>query len=187
MRRKMLALPVMLMMLTTSIAAFAGASYALDHSDAPAFRSTLQVGDLATTPLTSAEALQVNNLLGESAGNVGITVDSYFQARTIGSDGHRDLWAIPGQNGACVVLRNAASCGDPGGAGQSILAVVQWTRDHELFGGGITTSNVNRVTLTSAGQPVASVPVVRGVFQIAQIVEIDPNHGLQFTVEEGAK
>jgi hypothetical protein len=139
----------------------------------PTISSSLGVAKLPQSTVPSADVLRINDLLGTHAGDYGISMQSFDEARVVGSTSVGPLYFIPGSNGECLALSDAVECGNPGSpSGGDIGALfVTDPKTNTLVGGGIAVDGIASVTV---GTPNGSrtLPVVNGTFAALQAAEI---------------
>lgn len=169
----------------TLAASFGVASHAFGSSEPPRLRPELPAAALPAFSLDEATSVTINNLIGAPAiSRFGITEASYDQVRRLGVTSVGPFYLIPGSNGACLATTSAVACGDPGAAGEPMLALAEAMRPADpLVGVGITTPVIRHVVLERAdGSSVTSLPVVAGIFRLDERVgaSSDPAHGLRF-------
>jgi hypothetical protein len=184
MSRKLL-LTLLLPVVVTLTASFGIASFAFGSSDPPRLRSDLPVAALPAFALDEAESVRINNLIAApGVERFGITAASYTQVRRLADTRIGTFYLIPGSRGACVVIPDAAACGDPGAPGQPMIALAGATPEGDaVVGAGIATAATKRVVLQRrGGSPMASLPVVRGVFVLTERAGVKPEllRGLRF-------
>jgi hypothetical protein len=169
--------------LATGVLAFTATSLAVGQDSEPRLRANLPAAELPAFALDESEAVRINNALGHVRSRVGITPDSYKEVRLITTTAVGPMYLIPGTRGVCVSLGGGAGCGDPGGSGSRINALV--TLDPSggrLVGGGIADASVDRVEVEVVGHGVRKfVPVTRGVFSIdIPVPGFQPGKGIKF-------
>lgn len=163
-----------------AIGVFAGTSGALQSSDPPKIRDTLAIGDVPATALSDSDAVAINNLIGagQLLDRVGITAESYAQARKVGVTPNGPVYFIPGSGGACLAIPSeAVSCGDPGTPGNPTIALVGRDRKTGLYSGvGVASRNVGQISLrTINGQ--LRLPLQQGIFKVHGAVPFESIKG----------
>jgi hypothetical protein len=153
---------------------------------APDARHDLPVAALATEQLPAGQRLLAANLLGEELGaRAGITADSYERARRLATTSRGELYFLPGHTGACLLLGDGITCGDPGSPDGSLLALLRADPSGKsLVGGGVVGPNISRVTITHPASGTVSIPVANGVFLVGEEHGLRPTRDvLAFTAE----
>lgn len=169
--------------LATALLAFAATSLAVGQDSEPGLRVDLPAAALPAFALDESEAVRINNGLGHVRSRVGITPESYKQVRLITTTAVGPMYLIPGTRGVCMSLGGGGGCGDPGGSGSRITAlVVLDSSGGRLVGGGIAAASVDRVEVEVVGHGVRKlVPVTHGVFSIDIAVPgFQPGKGIKF-------
>jgi hypothetical protein len=169
--------------------AFSAAAYGLRQgADAqpphPKLRETLPAANLPVVPVAAETRSQMETVLARAATRYGITPASYRELRRIATTPVGQLLLIPGFNGACLFLAYAVSCGDPGAAGEPMLALlVKPLSRNALVGGGITSVATERVTIkTSSGRGVGF-SARDGAFVVSEASGLTSNDELLFVAD----
>lgn len=130
--------------------AFVATSHGLASGSEQRPRPDLPIAQLPPNPLPDSVKRSVSELVGTVASaRYGINPDSYNQIRVVTRTSAGPLYFIPGSNGACLTLRDVVSCGDPGGPGADMLAVLALTPAGVMAGGGVTTETVRNVKIVA--------------------------------------
>ncbi len=169
----------------TFAATLAIASYAIGSEDAPRVRASLPVGLLPTISLSASERIAIGNRIGtDLAAMSGITEESFAQAREVAQTAAGRMLFLPGAKGACLVVEDGASCGDPGGEEQPLLALVTSVGSSSvLVGGGVTTADMHVLVISVPGGKSMRIPVTNGIFTITAADGVPRVVGLEFRAE----
>lgn len=156
---------------------FAAASYALGAAsgDPPQLRPNLPAATLPTISLDDATSVRLNNSIGApGVAHFGITPASYTAVRRLADTSIGTFYLVPGTRGVCIVTESSgAACGDPGAAGQPMLALWTLSADKDaLVGEGIAAATTESVPL-QIGSGSVTEPVSLGQFRIREPVVFD--------------
>jgi len=167
--------------LFVALSVFSGTSLALRSNTTPTIRDNLAVAALPTSRLSGSDALSVNNLIGagQLLDRVGITTQSYENARKIAQTLNGPLYFIPGSHGACLAIpREAVACGDPGARQQKVLVLAGYNARTGLFSGaGVARNDVRRISLSTGGVD-RVLPLHQGVFTLTRPISPHTFRGL---------
>jgi hypothetical protein len=128
--------------------------------------------------LDEGTSVRINNLIGdEGVDRFGITPASYAAVRLLADTRVGNFYLIPGTRGACIASSSGVSCGDPGGPGQTTLALMGATPEADrLLGVGITQAGVESFRMP-ARLGIISFPVANGRFHVDARIIFDPATG----------
>jgi len=147
--------------------AFGAASRAIGSAVDVGLRPNLPAAALPTVQLTTAQQTALSDAIGpQQAARFGIATASFSQTREVLNTSLGYLYLVPGANGACLVLTNVSSCGDPGTAGEPILALAVSRDSSDFIGGGIAAVGVGSINVTGTHGATSTVSVRRGVFGV---------------------
>jgi glutathione S-transferase len=88
---------------------------------------------------------------------------SFDQTRQIRLTDGEAMYVVPGTAGVCVVLRQAAGCGNPGVSNRLLGLYVEDKQTGNMIGAGIADKTVRRVVASLQGAS-AVIPVRHGIF-----------------------
>jgi hypothetical protein len=167
--------------------AFSAGSYALRSSappqpGQPGLRANLPAAQLPAVEVPAATRSAIQEIISSSAADrFGITPASYAQARRIANTDVGTLFLIPGSRGACLFLTYAVSCGDPGAAGQPLLALlVKPLTSNSMVGGGITSGAAAEVIVKTTGGRSVRLDSRDGTFDVTQASGFSADDKLSF-------
>lgn len=167
-------------------AAAFGVARSVAAPEPPSVRHDLPVGAIKSEPLAPKERVVATKVLGaELAERAGITESSFDRARGLGQTSRGRLYFIPGRSGACLLLADGITCGDPGSAGGPLLALLRIDPSGSaMVGGGVTVRGVETVTITHPSSGAVVIPVTKGVFRVTEAHGLQPSReGLSFAVD----
>jgi hypothetical protein len=129
-----------------------------------AFRATLPIAERQSVSLPTRTKIHLYNMIGGiQASQFGIEPASFDQTRQIRLTDGETMHVVPGTAGVCIVLRQAAGCGNPGVSNRLLGLYVEDKRTGNMIGAGIADASVRRVVASLEGAS-AVIPVRHGIF-----------------------